>query len=303
MVSSCTVIGNPAAGRGRVGALVEKIEREFKSRGIRYEILLTRSRGEASALARNAAFRVVVALGGDGTVHEVANGIAGTDRVLGVLPAGSGNDFVKSIGVSSRLDQALDTLISGNERRIDLGEVRLGGNSHTIFFVNGLGIGFDASVAERVQEMRFFSGTLLYVAAVLRTLGQYRAPQFSVQLEDNGDYTARNLLIAVGNGMCAGGGFYLTPEAKNDDGLLDVCIIKDLPVHKILRIMPLVMKGKHCSLPEVTYTKAPQLKVSTQLPESFTVHADGEILGRGVSTIGISIADTALSVIGGTQGE
>jgi diacylglycerol kinase (ATP) len=302
VISSCTVIGNPAAGRGGVRRFAETIEREFRSRGIEYEMLFTGSRGEATTLAKHAAFPIIAALGGDGTVHEVVNGIAGTKKVLAVLPAGSGNDFVKSIGVSSRFDSALEMLIDGKTRTIDLGKVTIGSNSHSSFFVNGLGMGFDASVADRVQQMRFFSGTLLYILAVLRTLHRYRAPRFSVQVDEN-VFNARNLLIAVGNGICAGGGFYLTPEALIDDGLLDVCMIKELPINKILRIIPLVMKGTHCSRPEVTYTKSLRINVSTESPEAFTVHADGEILGRGVTSVSVSIADIPLSVIGGKQGE
>jgi diacylglycerol kinase (ATP) len=292
------VIANPAAGHGRGRSVAEKLEAAFRKRGIPYELRLTRSSGEATILAREARRSTVVAVGGDGTVHEVANGLAGSDKVLAVIPAGSGNDFVKSIGVPRTFAGALDALLTGKIKEIDLGEVALSGNSTSMFFVNGVGLGFDASVADRTRQIRLFSGTLLYVIAVLQTLGRYEAPLFSTVMDDC-TLEARNLLIAVGNGTCAGGGFYLTPEARNDDGLLDVCMIRDISAGKILRIMPLVMKGEHRKLPEVHYAKSRHISISTNLPEVFTVHADGEIVGREIHSVRVFISDKQLAVIAG----
>jgi len=247
---------------------------------------------------------IIVAVGGDGTIHEVANGIMGTEKVLGVIPIGSGNDFIKAIGVPKGLQQSISILFLQKVKRIDVGSVRVrrtdGGvledNSSVSFFVNGLGIGFDAAVAERTLHISYASGLLLYLIAVLQTLGRYTSPEFSFSI-DGRTTTSRNLLIAVGNGTCAGGGFYLTPEAKVDDGLLDLCFIDDVSSLGILKIMPSVMKGKHKTLSSVRFERGRKITIAANGPIS--VHSDGEILGTDITGLEISVVPKALSVIVG----
>ncbi|MDH3252345.1 MAG: diacylglycerol kinase family lipid kinase [Ignavibacteria bacterium] len=297
-MASLTIVANPAAGKGRGLRVVEKLEAALRQRGVPFESHRTRSRGDASVLAHNAPNGTIVAVGGDGTVNEVANGLAGSEKVLGVIPAGSGNDFIKSIGIPASFSEALEVLLQAKTGNVDVGKVLVGGNSAPRYFVNGVGMGFDAAVADQTGRIRFFSGTPLYVVAVMQTLGRYRAPLFSVDMDDL-KLKGRNLLIAIGNGTCAGGGFYLTPEAKIDDGLLDVCIIGDIPVRTILRIMPLVMRGKHRKSVHVSYYKSKHINILTAPPESFVVHADGEIIGRNVDDVRISVGEQQLKAIVG----
>ena len=200
------------------------------------------------------------------------------------------------------MESALDLLRLRRERVIDAGVVQTGAwkdgsmeYGPPRYFVNGVGVGFDASVARRVGEIRFLRGTPLYLLAVLQTLGRYHSPEFSCRT-DSTEWRARKLLIASGNGRCAGGGFYLTPEADVDDGLLDVCVIDDVSVLKILRLVPRVLAGKAVHDPQVNYQRTKELEISSG--ERFNVHADGEIVGREVHGVRMKMVTAALRIVG-----
>jgi YegS/Rv2252/BmrU family lipid kinase len=303
-VRECTIILNPIAGKGYGARLASRVETEFQRRGCDYTLVRTEHPGHATELAKAATTQLIVALGGDGTVNEVANGMTEADKILGVLPAGSGNDFIKSINVSKRLSDAFDVLFRGKLLRIDVGSVATAkDDSATVHtgegvrkFINGVGIGFDAAVAAKIPEIKYLTGVPLYLAAVLRTLGRFKAPHFKMRL-DGTQRESTNLLIAVGNGQCAGGGFYLTPDAMVDDGKLDVCLVDAVSIPTILRLMPLVMLGKHRKARQVTFMRAKELHFSA--PSSFYVHADGEIVGRDVFSVAIRLDEGALRVIAG----
>lgn len=299
-----TIILNPVAGKGYGARLASRVVTEFQRRGCRYILLRTEHPGHATELAKTATTQLIVALGGDGTVNEVANGLMGSDKILGVLPAGSGNDFIKSVNVPKNLEHAFEVLFREKVLRIDVGSVATAkDDSATVVgvdrarrFVNGVGIGFDAAVAAKIPEIRFLTGVPLYLAAVFRTLGRFKAPHFKMRL-DGTVRESTNLLIAVGNGRCAGGGFYLTPDAKVDDGKLDICLIDAVSVPTILRLMPLVMLGKHRQAKQATFLRAKDLYFSAA--SSFYVHADGEIVGRDVSSVAIGLQESALGIIAG----
>jgi diacylglycerol kinase (ATP) len=295
-----TFIVNPVAGKGAGKTVFDSLLGELGRRAIGYEIVETKGPGHATEAARGASTPVIVSVGGDGTINEIANGITGSSKILGIIPAGSGNDFIKSVGVPRKPLQALQTLLQGVTRTVDIGTVRCtptregGGNFEPRLFVNGVGAGFDAAVAARTREIPFLSGTALYLVAVLQTLGNYAPPNFRIQF-DGSSREGRGLLIAVGNGKCAGGGFYLTPEAKVDDGFLDICSVDDKNVFQILSLMPRVMRGKHHNVPGVKFFKEKKLTISAD--ERFYVHADGEIVGANVRCAEIGLHTSRLSVI------
>jgi diacylglycerol kinase (ATP) len=295
-----TFIVNPVAGKGAGKKVFRSIQSELEGRGIAYEWVETTGPGHATEAARLSSTPTVVSLGGDGTINEVVNGMAGSTKSLGIIPAGSGNDFIKSVGIPRKPIQALQTLLDGVGRTVDIGTVRCakskegGGNFEPRLFVNGVGIGFDAAVAARTREIRFLSGTALYVLAVLQTLGKYTPPDFTIQF-DGSSRRAKGLLIAVGNGRCAGGGFYLTPDAKVDDGLLDICSVADKNILQILRLMPRVMRGKHHNVPGVKFFQEKRLTVFAE--EQFYVHADGEIVGVNVRRVEIGLHSSQITVI------
>jgi len=295
-----TFIVNPEAGRGDGRRVFASLRGELESRGISYDSVMTTGPGHATEAARGASTPVTVGVGGDGTLNEIANGMAGSARALGIIPAGSGNDFIKSVGVPRRPVDALHVLLAGNVRRVDVGSVRCtqekegGGNSAPRLFVNGVGAGFDAAVAARTKEIPLLGGTLLYLAAVFQTLGRYTAPAFRME----GEHARRDapaLLIAVGNGRCAGGGFYLTPDASVDDGLLDICAVDDKNVLEILKLMPRVMRGKHHDIPGVKFFRDTNFVITADTP--FYVHADGEIVGVNVRRVELGLVKGNLNVI------
>ncbi|MEW6511926.1 MAG: diacylglycerol kinase family protein [Bacteroidota bacterium] len=299
-MSQYTVILNPIAGKGGGRKLIDPIRKEFEKRGVDYELVVTTGPGHATQAARDSGAPVVVAVGGDGTLNEVANGIAGSLKALGIIPAGSGNDFIKSVNIPANVRAALEILFAGRIREVDAGEVSCGGgkagpgNSPARLFVNGVGIGFDAAVAARTRQIRYLSGTTLYVTAVLQTLGRYEPPDFALSMDHTTEHS-RNLLIAVGNGKCAGGGFYLTPDAEVDDGLLDICVVGEKTIPEILTLMPKVMRGKHHNVPGVKFFRERHLSVSSDA--SFFVHADGEIVGENVSTVTLGIRPRCLKIL------
>ncbi len=293
-------IVNPSAGKGTARKVFDSIESELKGKGTTYELVETTGPGHATGAARSATASTVVSVGGDGTINEIVNGISGTGKSLGIIPAGSGNDFIKSVGVPRKPFHALQALLSGSPRQVDIGTVRCdnakegGGNFPARLFVNGVGVGFDAAVAARTREIGFLSGTALYVLAVLQTLGKFNPPDFHIQSEAY-SRQAKGLLIAIGNGTCAGGGFYLTPDAVVDDGLLDVCSVDEKNIFQILSLMPRVMAGRHHHVRGVKFFREKQLTISAD--ERFYVHADGEIVGANVCRVEIGVHGSRLSVI------
>lgn len=302
-LSKYTFILNPQAGKGAGLRLRERVYKAAKEHTSDFELIETSAPGDATRIARDSSSTSVVAVGGDGTVHEIANGILGTEKVLGIIPVGSGNDFIKSIGIPKDIDEATSCLFLQRVARVDVGrlEIRTNsatdqGNSSQSIFVNGVGIGFDAAVAERTHHISWMSGSLLYIIAVLQTLGRYKSPEFVTSV-DGRKRNSRNLLIAVGNGRCAGGGFYLTPDAKVDDAMLDICLIDDISTFSIVKLMPRVMRGNHGKSAAVKFERGKQISVCMSSPVS--VHADGEILGNDVVELKIVVVPGALSVIVG----
>jgi YegS/Rv2252/BmrU family lipid kinase len=290
-----TVILNPNAGRGVALRLWKRIGPLLRSRHPEAEVLMTGGPGDATRLSANCRSPLVAVIGGDGTINEAANGLAGTDRTMAVIAAGSGNDFVKGAGIPFEPEPALALLTDHRVRMVDAAEVRTGDGrtERKRLFVNGVGVGFDAAVARRVNRTRRLGGTMVYVLSVFRTLGSYRAPMFVVET-DGRRLEQQCLLIAAGNGPCAGGGFYLTPQAVVDDGLLDLCVVSERGVTGILRLMPSVMRGKHTHAAGVTMERGRSVSIRGDIP--FHVHADGEIVGEEVTEVDLAIRERVLRV-------
>ncbi len=294
---------NPLAGGVRSRRIIPKLQDVFTSDGIAPVISLTKCPGEAISLARHAAqqgFTNIIAIGGDGTVNEVVNGLASFDSksVLGVIPAGSGNDFAQTLySGKTSIEYVLRILVQDKIRTIDLGWIKSSdadGKIKEKYFANGVGIGLDAKVAFEAKKLKWLPNNIMYIAAALKTIVTYNSSYVSVynqELIDSNKY----LLIAVGNGKSAGGGFYLTPDADLSDGMYDVCLVKDISFTNILKIFPSVFKGRHGKFPEVKFIKTNELRV--QSPEGLPIHVDGEILGLLENDIEIKLRHKALRVV------
>jgi len=267
-----TVILNPNAGKGKGKRLFTRIEQLLKAQELVFDVLETTGPSHATELARAAVAHgatTVIAAGGDGTVREVVNGIAGSNVVLGIIPVGSGNDFCKTIGLSRDVEAACSLIRKGVVREFDLGRV---GNT---YFANAVGIGFDALVVIEANRIRWLRGLPLYVGSVFKAMLSYNCPR--VTLEIDGTRIEQSiLLVACANGQYYGGGFHVAPEAKPDDGLFDVCVIDKVSRLKILQKLTYVIKGTHASQPEVKFYRARKVVLTSS--DVLYVQADGDLL-------------------------
>lgn len=265
-------IVNRTAGGGRAGKAWAAIAPTMA--GMKAEVAFTAGPGNATEIARQACadgFTHLLAVGGDGTAHETVNGIDRPDIALGLVPAGTGNDFARSAGLPFQPQAAVNGLELDRRRAVDLG---LCGDRR---FLNVAGAGFDAEVARLINEgPRKARGALPYVATAISLAFRYRAA--SLRLEIDGDSVAQPcLLVAFGNAQAYGGGMRICPRASLDDGLLDVCIIAGMGAGHILRLLPTVFVGRHLRDASVSYRQGRSIQVTG--PASVAVHADGEVVG------------------------
>ncbi len=298
---------NPTAGTGRAGKQYAAVETALQTVGWDVELWVTEAAGQAVALAQQAASvaDIVLAVGGDGTIHEVSQGLIASAHTahLGVLPLGTGNDFVKMLGLASDPSEAVAQLLRATPTAVDYGLVRWGEGAATQerMFINAVGIGLDAQVAIEVERFKWMPGRIGYVAAALWTLRRWKAPHVRIEAVSTGAtptsilYEGRLLLVTAGNGVSSGGTFYLTPRASITDCLLDVCIIKEAPFRRRLRVMPLVLQGVHEEEPEVQMERVQGLRIVAEA--GMPVHADGEMLSVCARTIAIEVVPQGLSVL------
>jgi diacylglycerol kinase (ATP) len=281
------VIVNPVAGAYSTRRKWPIISKLLKRIGLPFDFEYTEGVGHAIELARLAAsdgYRYLVAVGGDGTVNEVANGILHSTNAattaLGIVSTGTGSDFIRSVGISRDYATACSTLTSSRRRSIDVGVIEYQSKGKTLerFFINAAGVGFDAAVVRETERLpKFFGGTIPYVAGMLRTLFSYKNKPVVVRVGDEVE-SHRVLNVAVANGGYMGGGMHIAPLAELGDNLLDVVVIGDMGKLEILKEFPKVYKGTHVSLPKVSMKRGTQ--VSIESSEAMLVYADGELLGE-----------------------
>lgn len=285
-------IVNPVAGAGKANSLLPRIKEIMKESGVDYDIYETRKPRDAIESARIAAkegYDIVVAVGGDGTVNEVLNGIVGTKATLAVIHGGKGNDFATAVNMPTEVNSACKALLDANIRSIDLGKVM------DRYFINSVGIGFDAAVAERVNMgVKPFKGVSAYIYAVLEMLITYQTTDMEVDLGD-GVFTCHPTLVAVGIGQAYGGGMRILPDAIQDDGLFDVCILDKMKKPLMLYHFPKVFKGKLKNLEESKMFRTTEIKI--KLSDARPMHLEGEIL-RG-DYMHFTIEEKAMPVIFG----
>ncbi len=264
-------IVNPVAGRGRTIAWLPKVERLLEKHGLDYEIVKTEEAGQASSLAKSAAekgARVVAAMGGDGTVSEVAAGLVRTDSALALIPTGTGNDFARAIGLLGKIPLAVRTLKEGSTRLIDVGRA-----GH-LTFVNSLGVGFDGEVTHHNQRVKKIKGLLSYLFVVLKLVPTYQNPTFHLQGRD-WEFKGKGVLVEIGNGRFAGGGFKLCPKADMRDGLLDITFVGDYGLARRLPVLSMVLFRQVEMLDGCKFFKSDILRVAVSRPTY--IHADGNL--------------------------
>lgn len=234
---------------------------------------------------------VVIAAGGDGTVHEAVNGWmkAGGGVPLGVVPVGTGNDFAKMLEASPDWREACWRIVRRQTRRVDVGRC------NDFYFANSLGIGFDAQVALEANKIHWIRGNAVYGIALAKILLLHHSrPQ--VRIFHDGETLDTDItLLTINNGKVEGGAFVMAPDAEIDDGLFDVVVARGMGRIGILGLLPQVLKGQHMSNPKVLKFQTNKLTVQAVTP--LPIHADGELTYSGAMNLEIEVLARKLEVI------
>lgn len=306
MKKFCLII-NPIAGKGAAQKAVPEIKQLLDNLDIDYVIHLTEYPGHAIELAEEAGsngFQTVVAVGGDGTVNEVINGLmhaANAGRLtsnLAVLPVGRGNDFSFGMGLPQDLEGACELLTGDKARKIDIGFVQGGDYPEGRYFGNGVGIGFDTVVGfEAAKLPPFISGIPAYLIAAIKTVFLYfNAPLLRVEIDDEAPLEQACLLLSLMNGRRMGGSFMFAPESEPDDGRLSLCITEKITRWQVLSLFPKVMSGTQAEHPAIKMPTAQRVKI-TALSGTLPVHADGETICTAGSELEVSILKQQLLLV------
>ncbi|MDR1570625.1 MAG: diacylglycerol kinase family lipid kinase [Oscillospiraceae bacterium] len=263
---------NPVAGHGYAKRVAEQARKLIDARGVRFQIAYTERPGHASELSKKAADQgagTIFVVGGDGTVIEAARGVVGSNTALAILPAGTGNDFRKSLGIPEHWREALDFALAHEPRLVDAGTV------NDRLFVNECGTGFDVMVLEYTMfSKRFLRGIAAYLYGVLRSIISYRPVALEIVREDGARERRRVTVFAVANGGWIGGGMRVAPTANVRDGLLDVVIIGEKTPAKICACLPKLLSGHVLDIPDTETFRCKEIEI---LSPSLHLNVDGEV--------------------------
>ncbi len=277
------VILNPRSDQGRGIQAKERILAAARPFG-GVDLTLTEKSGHAAELARQAAddgYDLVAAAGGDGTVHEVVNGLmrgGRADTRLGVIPIGSGNDFAFGLDIPlNDVAAAVARLFNGRERVVDVARIE-DEYGRFRYFDNNFGLGMDAMVVVRTESITRLYGFVMYLTAVLQTIAfYYMAPRVEIQFDEEKVAQAA-LLLAVGVGPRGGGGFFLTPDAASDDDLLQSCLVRPISRLHMIYLLVKSLKGKHVTSKAVTMRQNRRIVIKADV--AVPIHVDGEIFAH-----------------------
>ena len=275
------------AGRGAIEKVLPEIESHLGQRDLEYEIRFTEHQGHATEIAREsmlAGKRFVVAVGGDGTVHEVVNGMMEDgralvpDATLGVIAGGTGCDFIKTFGIPPMASHAVAHLDGPESFPIDLGKItyQQDGATVTRYFANIAEVGIGADVVARAASLPRFLGPTVYFFAFWMTLRKHKGAQVTIDLVDRKYEGFMNNLV-VANGQFFGGGMKIAPKAAPTDGLLDIQI-EHARKREAIALMPKIYKGQHVPHPDIEEAKRVRVTIDADRP--LRIEADGEVLGH-----------------------
>lgn len=304
-------IVNPNARSGKGKSIWRKVCRVMNEKGLVYEALFTEKKGQAAKLAREAAERaagekvgeaVIVAMGGDGTISEVMDGIWDHPEVtFAFIPIGSGNDFARSLGISSDWRRALNGILS-EKHRIYFHPGRLEYDGKVRHFGGSMGIGFDAAVCDGANRLRFKSafnrlglGKFTYTGVAIKLLVTSSCDKLKIRLDGKEIYKFQKVLFLCGlKGNYEGGGFLFAPEARVDDEFLHVCVAAGIPIFKRFLLLPKALKGKHVGAPGVYMYRCRKIEILSSKPK--LIHGDGEVNGP-VTRVTASLESTRIPMV------
>jgi YegS/Rv2252/BmrU family lipid kinase len=300
------IIVNPIAGRGYAEKMIPEIEAGMRNHGLDFELVRTERPWHAAEIAERAAreggYDVIVSASGDGTANEVINGLmraraAGFNHsAFSILPVGTGNDMAYGLGMRGTLEESIATLAQNQRVRIDIGHVKGGDYPEGRYFVNGIGIGFDAVVGFVAVKIRWMRGLLAYLIAVVQTVFIYfKAPTVEIAYNDIA-YTQAALMVSIMNGQRMGGGFYMAPLGDNTDGHFDLCIASNVSRSRIFGLVPYFLKGTQASQPEITTGRTEKITVRA-VKGTLPAHCDGETLCESGQELSADIVPAAIEII------
>ena len=263
---------------------------EFEKRGIDFDYEYSAKPRHAVEISRKASteFQKVIAVGGDGTVNEVGEGLVGSDVIFGVIPLGSGNDFAKENGIPSKISDAVGVILSNNFHLIDVIKV------NDRVSLNTAGVGFNGIVSEVAKSVKYLKGMSVYIWSVVKTAIRYKSIPLKISI--NGRLIEDNIfMVSICNSKSEGGGFIIAPNAKNDDGLFDVTIIRHTGYTKLLLNLNKALTGNLNKLKEVETIKGNSILIESEYP--MPVHVDGEVISLILHKVEASILESSLKVI------
>jgi len=286
------LIVNPVAANGAVGKNWPRIRDFLQAEGAKFDAVLTEEPGHATQLARqalNEGYRTIVAVGGDGTVNEVINGLVEEGSVdpevtLGIIPWGTGTDFARVLGIPRDHTEACRHLRGCEPRPVDLGRITCFREGREVerYFINAAGLGFDGEVAEVVNRFpKVLGGTITYLACLLISLVTYRNKHVELSF-DGQPVRGRVNSVIVCSGRYFGGGMFIAPGAAFDDGLFNVVILGNLNKLEVVVNLPRIYKGTHLTHPKVSHFCAREVHVEAR--ERMFLQAEGELVGEAPAT-------------------
>ena len=283
-------IFNPAAGAGRSKKALSAVKEYCKLKEIEYELSHSEYPGHAVELAKQAVgkgYEGIISIGGDGTILEIAQALRNTDEKLGIIPAGTGNDFKIAVGIPQETEKALDIIFSGNTKCIDIGLL-----NNEKCFLNIAGTGFDVDVVKNMNKVRrFFTGGAAYYLGIVMSLFGYKNAQLELNID--GKIIKRTvLLIAAANGQCYGGGLFVNPKADLTNGKLTFVIINKIAKIRILLELPKLQKAHPEQIKELEQFFCNEITIKSDRDLTFNV--DGDIYGQ--TPMNIKILKKSLNV-------
>jgi len=285
-------IVNPVAGNNSGKQSILIIQEVMERNIFEYSIKETTKPGDAKVFSKEAAessIDVIVAVGGDGTVNEVFNGMIGSNKILGIVPAGTGNDLSRSLHIPLAIEDALEFIVNGDYISIDVGKI------NGQLFINVASVGLDAIIAEEANKIKkVISGKYSYILALLKGLIYFKSKKIKIKIDDENEFEKDIMLVAISNGICYGGGMRIAPNAQINDGLFDICIVKKMSKFKLLYLFPSIYKGDHVKFDEVEILRGERIDISSN--EDLIINIDGEVIYH--KPISFRILKNAIRVIG-----
>jgi YegS/Rv2252/BmrU family lipid kinase len=282
------ILVNPSSAGGKTLNLLPRVEQVLDERRVEFRVQQTKGleHGVEQALLAVEAGELPIVISGDGLLGAIGGAMAGSETPLGIVPGGRGNDLARVLGIPSEPEAAVEVILAGHSRRIDVGEA----NGER--FLGIVSVGFDSEANQLANETKLLRGSMVYAYAGIRTLLGWKPARFTIRVDEERTRIT-GYSISVANSSCFGGGMYVAPDAKLDDGLFDIVSVTDVSKWQFLSNLPKVFKGTHVEKDEVRVFRAQHLELSASRP--FPVYADGEHLTD--LPVALRVLPRALSVL------